>query len=48
MSDKLEVIDYFGPKIGKTKLSDEETQELYDICVASNQTDNHIKRLARK
>jgi len=41
MSDKLEVIDYFGPKIGKTKLSDEETQELYDICVASNQTDNH-------
>lgn len=41
MSDKLEVMEYFGPKIGKAKLSDEETKELYDICVASNKPDNH-------
>jgi len=41
MSNKLEIIQYFGPLIAKTKLSKEETKELYDICLASNKPDNH-------
>ena len=37
----LELQKVFGPLIAKATLTKEETQELYDICVASNQTDNH-------
>lgn len=37
----LEQQKVFGPLIAKTKLNEEETQELYNICIASNKTDNH-------
>ena len=37
----LEQQKVFGPLIAKATLSKEETQELYNICIASNQTDNH-------
>ena len=41
MNNKLEVIEYFGPLIAKTKLSNEQTKELYDICLSSNKLANH-------
>jgi len=37
---KLEPIGTFGPIVAKTKLTKEETLELYNICLDSNEPDN--------
>lgn len=36
----MKVIDYFGPRVAKTKLSHEDTKSLESICVPNNKPDN--------
>jgi hypothetical protein len=37
----MKVLDYFGPKVAKSKLSESDTQQLFDICQKSSDRYNH-------
>lgn len=39
--NKLEVLEPFGPRIAKVKLSKEETKEVYEMCLASDEDARH-------